>query len=269
MAKMDEATAEMPLEELCEYVIDTTGLKDYHSKEGGERGQARKENLEELITACRGFDPASEQTFDGTATAEDHVTLLEEFLAHAALEAGDNQGDPDEDCVQMMTLHSAKGLEFPLVFVGGMEEGLFPSQMSMEEPGRLEEERRLCYVGITRARELLYLTYAENRRINGRETFNRPSRFVKEIPKDVLREVRIREVPRKEPSRQNLRSRIPANVTVGDSGISLGQRVAHKKFGEGIVTNYEGEGRHARIEVNFRDVGSKWLMLSYANLEPA
>ena len=269
MAELDDATAEMPLEDLCEYVIDATGLKEYHGKEGGERGQARKENLEELITACRSFDPDTEHTFDGTTPGVDELTILEEFLAHAALEAGDNQGDPDEDCVQMMTLHSAKGLEFPLVFVAGMEEGLFPSQMSMEEPGRLEEERRLCYVGVTRARELLYLTYAENRRINGRETFNRPSRFVNEIPKDVLREVRVREIQKKEPPRQNLRSRISANVTVGESGISMGQRVTHKKFGEGIVTNYEGEGRHARIEVNFRGEGSKWLVLSYANLEPA
>ena len=271
MAKLDEATAELSLEDLCEHVIEATGLKDYHGKEGGERGQARKENLEELINACRAFDPGAGHTFDGTGPEEDELTLLEEFLAHAALEAGDNQGYPDEDCVQMMTLHSAKGLEFPLVFVAGLEEGLFPSQLSMEEPGRLEEERRLCYVGITRARELLYLTYAENRRINGRETFNRPSRFVKEIPAGVLREVRVREVTRQraEAPRQHLRSRVPANVTVGDSGISLGQRVTHKKFGEGVVTNYEGEGRHARVEVNFRDVGSKWLMLGYANLEPA
>lgn len=272
LQEMDDATIELPLEALCEHVIKETGLKEYHGKEGGERGQARKENLDELVNACRAFDPANEHTFDGDEQGGDELTLLEEFLSHAALEAGDNQGDPDDDCVQMMTLHSAKGLEFPLVFVSGMEEGLFPSMMSLEEPGRLEEERRLCYVGITRARELLYLTYAENRRINGRETFNRPSRFVKEIPADVLREVRVRQVPQQRESRSMgsaLPSRMSANTRVPDSQISLGQRVSHKKFGEGVVTNYEGEGRHARVEVNFSDAGSKWLMLSYANLEPA
>jgi DNA helicase-2/ATP-dependent DNA helicase PcrA len=164
----------------------------------------------------------------------------------------------------MMTLHSAKGLEFPCVFLAGMEEGLFPHQMSMEEPGRLEEERRLCYVGLTRAMEKLVITYAESRRLYGQEKFNPISRFVREIPSNLMQEVRIKNsvsMPvsfSKEPSWGFAQDSCP---------YQLGQLVRHPTFGEGAVLNYEGQGAHARIQVNFLESGSKWLVLSYAKLE--
>ena len=262
---MDEATAESSLAELVTIVIEQSDLKSYYEKEKGERGQTRLENLQELVTAARTFDP--EELSDQIEEAGEPLTELEEFLSHAALEAGEGQGDPNQDCVQMMTLHSAKGLEFPLVFLAGLEEGLFPHMMSLEEPGRLEEERRLCYVGITRAMQQLYITHAESRRINGSENYNRVSRFVTEIPEELIQEVRATNVVTK-PAMPTRSLKKGFDVEVGESDIKLGQRVSHGKFGEGVVLNYEGEGKQARIQVNFDSEGSKWLMLAYANLQP-
>ena len=161
----------------------------------------------------------------------------------------------------MMTMHSAKGLEFPLVFLAGMEDGLFPHAMSMEEPGRLEEERRLCYVGITRAMRKLYLTYAESRRIHGNETMNRPSRFISEIPEDVIKEVRMNDTVTLGAPKGRLRDGV-----VDGTDLRLGQRVIHDKFGEGVILNYEGNGSSSRVQVNFSS-GSKWLVTAYANLK--
>jgi DNA helicase II / ATP-dependent DNA helicase PcrA len=267
--KLDEQTAEADLGELVEVVVEASGLKDYHAKEGGERGQARVENMAELVTAAKTFDPSEDYIFDTDPDEQEepNLSVLDEFLSHAALEAGEGQGDPDQDCVQLMTMHSAKGLEFPLVFLSGLEDGLFPHMMSLEEPGRLEEERRLCYVGVTRAMRQLYLTYAESRRINGSETFNRRSRFISEMPEDVIKEVRPQKQSIRSPSGSpvtSLPSRV-ANEVVG-TDLKLGQRVMHKKFGEGIILNYEGEGSSARVQVNFSE-GSKWLVMGYANLE--
>ncbi len=260
---LDEQTAEADLGELVEVVIEASGLKDYHAKEGGERGQARVENMAELVTAAKTYDPSEDYVFDADPDEQEapRLSVLDDFLSHAALEAGEGQGDPDQDCVQLMTMHSAKGLEFPLVFLAGLEDGLFPHMMSLEEPGRLEEERRLCYVGVTRAMRQLYLTYAESRRINGSETFNRPSRFISEMPKEVIKAVRPQKsvvYPRSSPSRV-------ANEVVG-TDLKIGQRVVHQKFGEGVILNYEGEGSSARVQVNFSE-GSKWLVMGYANLE--
>jgi DNA helicase-2/ATP-dependent DNA helicase PcrA len=162
----------------------------------------------------------------------------------------------------MMTLHSAKGLEFPLVILTGLEENLFPHRMSVEEPGRLEEERRLAYVGITRAQQRLLITYAESRRLHGSETYNTPSRFVREIPSDLIEEVRLHGGLTR-PLSDRLQQPVGAS---NDSGLSLGQRVTHPMFGEGMVLNIEGRGANARIEVNFAE-GSKWLVLQYANLQ--
>jgi DNA helicase-2/ATP-dependent DNA helicase PcrA len=247
--ELDSGTDELSLEELVEHVVEGSGLVDYHQKEKGERGQARVENLEELVSAAKQFVP------DG-----DELSPLQQFLDNAALDAGEAQADEHEDSIQLMTLHSAKGLEFPLVFLAGMEENLFPHRMSLEEPGRLEEERRLCYVGITRAMEKLVITYAESRRLHGSETFNTPSRFIREIPAELLQEVRLHtSVVR--PVSSYTQAQVP------DTGLSLGQRVYHQIFGEGVVVNFEGRGSSARVEVNFDDEGSKWLVLQYANLQ--
>ncbi len=247
--ELDSGTDTMNLEELVEHVTNASGLVDYHQKEKGERGQARVENLEELVNAAKQFVPEGEE-----------LSPLQQFLDNAALDAGDAQADEHEDSVQLMTLHSAKGLEFPLVFLAGMEENLFPHRMSLEEPGRLEEERRLCYVGITRAMEKLVITYAESRRLHGGETFNTPSRFIREIPPGLLQEVRLHTTVSR-PVSSILQAQVP------DTGLSLGQRVYHQLFGEGIVLNFEGRGASARVEVNFDQEGSKWLVLQYANLQ--
>ena len=242
----------LDLSDKVEHVIHHSGLLEHYRKEKGEVGQARIENLEELVSAARQFQGEEESELDP----------LSAFLTHAALEAGEGQGDAWEDCIQLMTLHAAKGLEFSLVFICGAEEGLFPHQMSIAEDGRLEEERRLCYVGITRAQRELYLTYAESRRLHGTETYPRPSRFLSELPAELLQEVR----PRAHVTRP---AYVRPNSTEMEStgGLRLGQHVVHATFGEGIVTNYEGRGSSARVQVNFSGVGSKWLVLAYAKLE--
>lgn len=247
--ELDSGTDEMLLEELVEHVIQGSGLIEFFKKEKGEKGQARVENLEELVSAAKQF-----------VADEDELTPLQQFLDSAALDAGDAQADEHEDSVQLMTLHSAKGLEFPLVFLAGMEENLFPHRMSIEEPGRLEEERRLCYVGITRAMEKLILTYAESRRLHGSETLNSPSRFIREIPAELLQEVRLHSTVAR-PVSSMMQAQVP------DTELSLGQPVYHQIFGEGVVLNFEGRGASARVQVNFDTQGSKWLVLQYANLQ--
>ncbi|MDG1166178.1 MAG: DNA helicase II, partial [Porticoccaceae bacterium] len=243
---------ELPLVEQAENAIQHSGLVEMHRREKGERGQARVENLEELVNACRNFE------------AEDNdLPILPQFLDQVALDAGDRQADEDQDAVQLMTLHSAKGLEFPLVFLAGMEENLFPHKMSLDEPGRLEEERRLAYVGITRAMQKLYLTFAESRSIYGNESFNSVSRFVRDIPTDVIEEVRL----------QNNIAR-PTSYAAGAiqsdqgeaTGFNLGQQIMHNVYGEGVILNFEGNGPRARVHVSFEEVGTKILILASANL---
>ncbi|MED5491985.1 MAG: DNA helicase II [Pseudomonadota bacterium] len=257
--EMAERAEGLPLYSQAQIAIEHSGLLRFHEQEKGDKGQARVENLEELVSAARGFE-------NDMADAEDEGDVLLAFLAHASLEAGETQADRFEDSVQLMTLHSAKGLEFPLVFMAGVEEGLFPHKMSLEDPGRLEEERRLAYVGITRAMQQLVITWAETRRLYGSETFNKVSRFVREIPGELIQEVRLgSQVSRPfGPAKGGLF----ANEATENTGFALGQRVEHALFGEGVVLNYEGQGAQARIQVNFDDEGSKWLMVAYAKLQP-
>ena len=261
---MAEAVADMELHQLADHCIEASGLMAYHSAERGERGLARKENLEELVSACRQFTGELVFPFEDSDSAE--VTVLQEFLDQVALDAGDRQSQQGP-CLQMMTLHSAKGLEFPLVFLGGLEEGLFPHRMSANEPGRLEEERRLAYVGITRAMRELYLTYAETRRLHGQDSYNRPSRFLMEIPQDLLSEVRMNGALHR-PFGGSAGAESGLFDSNDEAGLRIGQRVAHGKYGEGVVMQMEGGGERAKVEVNFPGVGSKWLMVGYANLQP-
>jgi len=254
-------TSEMALHEQVDHVVHNVGLIEFYEKEKTEKAQARVENIEELITAARGFD------YD-PSELEVPMDELTAFLTHAALEAGEGQAAEWDDCVQLMTLHSAKGLEFPLVFMVGLEEGLFPSQRSIEEEGKLEEERRLCYVGITRAREQLVVSCAEHRRLYGQDLYPSASRFISEIPEHLVNEIRGRHNSSHSVSSSQYKpSSYQSKETV--NGIYIGQRVIHKKFGEGMVTNLEGSGSHARVQVNFEYEGSKWLVMAYANLSPA
>jgi DNA helicase II / ATP-dependent DNA helicase PcrA len=247
-------TEELELYEKVQLVNEQSGLQSLYKNEKADRGEEKLENLDELVNAAKHFD--AEQL------NEDNLGPLDLFLTHAALEAGEMQGDEFDDCVQLMTLHSAKGLEFKLVFMVGMEEGLFPSQQSSDDIARLEEERRLCYVGMTRAMRQLYLTYAESRRIYGKENYPRPSRFLREIPAELIQEVRMRaHVSRP------LATEKPVNSIMQKRRFNLGQRVAHEKFGEGVVLQMEGDGAQERAQINFKHAGVKWLMLSYAKLE--
>ncbi|WP_010487765.1 DNA helicase II [Pseudomonas sp. S9] len=250
---------EMPLHLMAQTVIEQSGLIAYHQAEKGEKAQARIENLEELVSAARSFENDE----------DDEQTPLQAFLGHASLGAGDTQAAEHEDSIQLMTLHSAKGLEFPQVFLVGVEEGLFPHKMSLEEPGRLEEERRLAYVGITRAMQKLVISYAETRRLYGSETYNKVSRFVREIPSALIQEVRLSNSVSRPfgGSSQGTSSSMFAGSEIPQTAFSLGQRVRHALFGEGTILNFEGSGAQARVQVNFEDEGSKWLMLSYAKLD--
>lgn len=256
--------APLELHEQVDHVLQASGLVEHHKREKADRGEARVENLMELVSAARGFEPEP-------AAAGEELPPLDAFLAHAALESGEGQAEAWEDCVQMMTLHSAKGLEFPVVFLCGLEDGLFPHQRSISDLEGLEEERRLCYVGMTRAMRQLYLTYAEQRRLHGIDSYGQPSRFIKEIPQGLIEEVR----PRVHVSRPVSAARFRPGARLGTDvsepapeGMRLGARVRHGKFGEGVILNVEGNGAHARVQVSFEQQGTKWLMLQYANLEP-
>jgi DNA helicase-2/ATP-dependent DNA helicase PcrA len=254
---LEDDTFESPLHEQTDHVIKTSGLFAMYEQEKGEKSKARIENLEELVTATRQFEKPEEA---------DDMTLLTAFLTHAALEAGEGQADEFDDAVQLMTLHSAKGLEFPMVFMVGVEEGMFPSQMSAEEAGRLEEERRLCYVGMTRAMEKLFITYAEMRRLYGQDKYHKPSRFIRELPETCLQEVRMKaQVSR--PTTAGRFSQTEVKNNFNETGFNLGERVMHPKFGEGTIINFEGSGSQSRVQVAFNGEGIKWLVTQYAKLE--
>lgn len=256
--QLEDDSANLDLDQQANFIIQHSGLKAMYQAEKGERGEARVENLNELITAC--------QTFEMEPELEDEQTKLTGFLTHAALESGESQADQHEPAVQLMTMHSAKGLEFSLVFIAGLEEGMFPSQQSVEEVGRLEEERRLCYVGMTRAMQKLYLCHAESRRLYGQEKYHQASRFLRELPDECIDEIRLQN----QVSRPATTGRFSATITMETfekTGFSLGQSVVHQKFGEGVVLNFEGSGAQSRIQVNFADVGCKWLVVAYANLQ--
>ena len=255
--QLDYKTQPLKLSEKVQFVIEHSSLMAFYQQDKIEKSTEKVENLRELVNAANAFnyDPQT----------EDEWSELAAFLSHAALESGEMQAEAFDDCVQLMTLHTAKGLEFKLVFLVGLEEGLFPAQQSIYDAGRLEEERRLCYVGITRAREKLYMTHAEVRRLYGREMPASKSRFLKELPVDLIDEVR----PKREVSRpitaKTSTAQIRAFEQVSNSLYRKGQKVHHASFGNGIVQHIEGEGKAERVLVKFQD-DSRWLMSSYTQL---
>ena len=254
----------LSLHEQVDAVIETTLLKDhYKKKEKGEKGSARIDNLNELVAAAKDF------LYEPNGNHED-MDFLSAFLSHAVLESGEMQGTSHEDCVQMMTLHAAKGLEFPLVFLAGVEENLFPHRMSLNDANRLEEERRLCYVGITRARQQLVISYAEQRRIHGSVQYNLASQFIREIPEELFNEIRP-SITAYRTKRLHSTPKYQGTRSFGfkqqTSAFSVGQRVRHHVFATGVIVDLEGEGNHAQAQVNFDREGYKWLVLRYAKLE--
>jgi DNA helicase-2/ATP-dependent DNA helicase PcrA len=257
---LDAETTDLALKDRVDHVLARSQLREHWSSEA--RGQldaeSRLENLDELVSVASRFSRAE------LDDDQESMSELVAFLSYAALEAGEGQAQADEDGVQLMTLHSAKGLEFPLVFLVGVEEGVFPSSKSLDESGRLEEERRLAYVGITRARHKLVMTYAESRRIHGMDMYGMPSRFLREIPGHLLHEVR----PKVQVARPMAAAPQAAHPVLETPALKLGQAVNHAKFGRGVVIDYEGSGAHARVQVNFDEAGSKWLVLAFANLQP-
>ena len=291
--KMRAATHGLPLAEIIEHMIEHSGLRSHYQNE--KEGADRLENLNELINAAAAFvaendvwvvGDSPEVPVDGTVAMQADAgyaveppaqtnDILSSFLAHAALEAGDHQAEAGADALQMMTVHSAKGLEFHAVFISGMEEGLFPHENSIQEADGLEEERRLMYVALTRARRRLYLSLAQSRMLHGQTRFNVPSRFFHEIPEPLLRRINAR--PRYQGTQNNGSHRSaavatsPASPFAPDASIPwrIGQSVMHAKFGAGVIVSAEGRGAEARVQVNFRGDGLKWLMLEYAKLTPA
>ncbi|SOU07938.1 DNA-dependent helicase II [Xanthomonas arboricola pv. fragariae] len=260
VGQLHAETGDMELAERIDHVLMRSGLREHWAKESrsGLDSESRTENLDELVSVASRFTRPDDEDSQG-------MTELVAFLAYASLEAGEGQAQAGEEGVQLMTLHSAKGLEFPIVFLVGLEDGLFPSARSLEESGRLEEERRLAYVGITRARQKLVLCYAESRRIHGQDNYNVPSRFLREIPRELLHEVRPKVQVSRTASLGATRGG-PVHGVVEAAPIKLGANVQHPKFGSGVVVDYEGAGAHARVQVQFDDVGAKWLVMAYANL---
>ena len=253
--KMSLTASELTLDEQVDGIIKLSGLINHFKKEKGEKGLARIENLEELVKAASEFEVGDDEELK-------EMNAMQAFLAHAALESGETQAGDKSNCVHLMTLHSAKGLEFPSIYLVGMEEGLFPHQRSSNDLKQLEEERRLCYVGITRAKKTLTLTYTQYRRLHGSDYYPQPSRFINEIPAELLCEIRLGGSVT-----ESLFRNEETKSSGKDGQLTLGQRVSHAKFGEGVILNLEGNGSHMRIQVNFEKAGSKWLVASYANLQ--
>ncbi len=263
-----EEIEDLTIDEQIEHLLHCSGLRIHFAKDKTEKGRARLENMDELISAARQFEIDIDKGNDYNA-----ATVLQSFLSHAALEAGELMADVADNSVQLMTLHAAKGLEFPVVFITGMESGLFPHHLSIDNGDKLEEERRLCYVGMTRAMKKLYLTYAQSRRLHGSETYRVPSGFLKEIPPDLIHEFQpLTTILR--PTASTTTTSRSAVVTTGDSVVNndtnlyVGQTVNHKKFGEGTVLNFEGSGESTRVQVNFQRFGAKWLVAAFAKLSP-
>ncbi|WP_324683608.1 DNA helicase II [Bibersteinia trehalosi] len=253
---LDNETEQMPLFEQTDFVIKNSGLYEMYKQEKGEKGEVRIENLEELVSATRDFIKPDEA---------DEMSDLSAFLTHASLEAGETQASPHQEYVELMTLHSAKGLEFPRVFIVGVEEGLFPSGMSFDE-GRLQEERRLAYVGITRAKKKLTISYAELRRLYGKEERHLPSRFIAELPEEHIREVRLRGNINRPAAFVNSKAKSTACID-NTNEWKMGQKVFHEKFGQGTVINVEGSGEQTRLQIAFVANGIKWLIAKMAKLE--
>ena len=243
---------DLSLKEILVKIYNESKLKTYFSEQKGEEAMSKQENIDELFLTAENF----------MKNNYDSENLVDDFLDNAALEAGDYQSKFDNDPVQLMTIHSAKGLEFPVVFLTGLEEGIFPNENRKSGDDFLEEERRLCYVAITRAMKSLFITFANARYIHGSYNYLMPSRFISEIPDELMESVKSDNYAH---VKENVVSIKKENRN--KHGFKIGQRVKHQKFGSGVVLSYEGEDDNLKLYINFEDYGSKWLVLTYAHLE--
>jgi DNA helicase II / ATP-dependent DNA helicase PcrA len=261
------ATTDLPLPEIMDHVLVHSGLMAHYQNETGAKkreAEERLENLQELVTAATLF------------VHENEDDSLTSFLTHASLEAGEHQAGDQDDALHLMTVHASKGLEFNAVFITGLEEGLFPHQNSQRVDGGLDEERRLMYVAITRARRRLYMSFAQRRMLNGQVSYGAPSSFLSELPEELLQWLSARAAPRNPfaafgyaaPAAASPAMSAPVQCSVSGTAWRIGQRVMHQKFGEGVVTGAEGAGNDGRVQINFKHAGSKWLALEYAKLTP-
>jgi DNA helicase-2/ATP-dependent DNA helicase PcrA len=273
--RMRDVTKDLTLAETIDHAIEASGLKQHYKSE--KEGAERLENLAELVNAAATFVSERDVQPAGEGVQIDEPDELTAFLAHAALEAGEHQAQVGSDALQLMTVHSAKGLEFHSVFVSGMEEGLFPHENSLTEADGIEEERRLMYVALTRARRRLYLSLAQSRMLHGQTRYGIASRFFQEIPENLMRRINARPRGRDQNTRFESRtsgvSTASAQSLIRNSETSIpwriGQSVVHPKFGAGVIVSAEGRGADARVQVNFSQNGMKWLVLEYAKLTPA
>ncbi|WP_300449515.1 UvrD-helicase domain-containing protein [Accumulibacter sp.] len=258
-------TRDLPLPEVVDYLLEQSGLRRHYLAE--KEGQERLENLDELINAATTF-----LAEDGAPSGDDEARRggpLASFLAHASLEAGEHQAGEGEAAVQLMTVHAAKGLEFDVVFITGLEQGLFPHENSAQERAGLEEERRLMYVAVTRARRRLYLTYAQTRLLHGQTRYCLPSSFLDELPAELLRRIKPRTVGGRWSAAAAASSSPSWPAPAANPGLRIGQNVRHARFGLGVIVASEGLGPQARVQVNFGPAGVKWLALDLARLLPA
>ena len=274
MGSIYDEVAQMPFYQQLDFLIKSSGIQQMYEQEPGIKGQSRLENLEELVSAAEQFYRNNENTVIEDSETGQTLTVLESFLAYTSLESRDVL--KEQDSVQLMTLHAAKGLEFDNVFIVGLEEGLFPAQRSALDIDRMEEERRLAYVGITRARKHLTLSLCELRRLYGREERNLPSRFLAELPIERLNEISYRgffappegqsaQIRQEKQFQQNRRQSYLDKSRESD-GYTLGRKVKHHRFGEGTIINLDGEGDHRRVQIAFVNEGIKWLVIKLANL---
>jgi len=276
---MRDTTRGLPLPEAIEHVIEASGLKAHY--QGEKEGMDRLENLSELVNAAATFVAERDVQPAGETPGTDEPDELTAFLAHAALEAGEHQAQAGADALQLMTAHSAKGLEFHSVFVSGLEEGLFPHENSLTEADGIEEERRLMYVALTRARQRLYLSFAQSRMLHGQTRYGIASRFFQEIPEQLMKRVgsglrvpgsafRVqRSGFRVDAARETRNSELGTRNARHATAWRVGQSVVHPTFGAGVIVSAEGRGPDARVQVNFGNGGLKWLALEYAKLAPA
>ena len=254
---ISDSSKNLILDEKVDSILLQSGLMSHYANDKSDKAGSKRENLDELVTAATQY----------VHEEDNEMNEVQGFIALATLDSSGESNQSNQSSVQLMTVHSAKGLEFPVVFLVGLEEDLFPSRQSKDEPHLLDEERRLCYVGMTRAMKSLTLSYASRRFLHGQSFYSLSSRFLDEIPKSFLNYIKNESTENSYQGYEKNTNVSNKMIATSDSIYSIGQVVKHAKFGLGTILNYEGSGDSMRLQINFQKAGTKWLISSYANLE--